>query len=472
MVSGRSVQSVLTYNLTRPYPYAWLTPVVLVTGVILATLFSFAAVASIAYEFESIYTTDPNTTENTYRWFQRAPFSWISENGANCQPALLTAGATYVTSNRAFTYSLNRMRTVGSNSQTFSAAGYQNTTMEDCQISSISVDLLRRDNTRVAADQDFWSWGATTAMGQVSCNLTSQGGVRLQVNLTTQLPRTLNSNDMLETYLAQNTSSNANMWYGFKITRGFYSKMSLAMSYSVPGGIDGTSSWGAGTITFTRNPNVTDYENPAFFVCDIGLSTDSSGLNFMHPPHTVEDWATSYQTGQNWGLPNISITADAFAKSFYSLLLMDFGMNVTTNALLTPRGIQYLQAINDTDLALASGKDIGHIGKVYVPGTGLALANSTKPVTLFSQYLCSVPRPKNAFSVFVAVILADIVFLNSCWTVFGWGLNYWVGRRDPSMMQCETCRTGRAREVVAPSSKPRDESEEILLQPSAAWSRS
>ena len=57
-----SQSSILTYSVTRPFPFPWLTWVVVVGGTILTVLFSFVAVASNAYELESIYTTNPNGT--------------------------------------------------------------------------------------------------------------------------------------------------------------------------------------------------------------------------------------------------------------------------------------------------------------------------------------------------------------------------------------------------------------------------
>ena len=39
-------------------------------------------------------------------------------------------------------------------------------------------------------------------------------------------------------------------------------------------------------------------------------------------------------------LPNIFITVDTFAKTFYSLILSDFGVVDKTNILITPEGVE------------------------------------------------------------------------------------------------------------------------------------
>ena len=38
-----------------------------------------------------------------------------------------------------------------------------------------------------------------------------------------------------------------------------------------------------------------------------------------------------------------------------------------------------------------------------------------------------------------AVVLADIVFLNACWTVFGWVATWWLGRTDSNAEYCIGC---------------------------------
>jgi hypothetical protein len=149
-------------------------------------------------------------------------------------------------------------------------------------------------------------------------------------------------------------------------------------------------------------------------------------------------------------MPNISLVVDAFAKTYYSLLLSDFNSTEETkltNALSTREGIEYLQSINNTDIAdvklIISDKGGGTIGRVTND-----LTNLTQPLdfaqhtTLFSRYLCSIPKQKSAFKLLFAVVLADIVFLNACWTVFGWVATWWLGRTDSNAEHCIGCVNG------------------------------
>jgi len=51
-----------SYNITRPYPFRWFTPLVICGGIILAVLFSLVNFAANGYYMKTVYTNDPNTT--------------------------------------------------------------------------------------------------------------------------------------------------------------------------------------------------------------------------------------------------------------------------------------------------------------------------------------------------------------------------------------------------------------------------
>lgn len=124
------------------------------------------------------------------------------------------------------------------------------------------------------------------------------------------------------------------------------------MGFQAPS--DSEASWDSGFITFSRNPNVDDYTDLSFFYCLVNFWNNLGGTSWMNPPHTVADWADPAENDGDYGfqLPNITTTVDTFAKSFYSLLLSDFGVVDQTNALLTPAGVQWLGDQADHSLAL------------------------------------------------------------------------------------------------------------------------
>jgi hypothetical protein len=107
--------------------------------------------------------------------------------------------------------------------------------------------------------------------------------------------------------------------------------------------------------------DVMDFESLDFFACTVQFQQDDRGLSHIHAPMTLRDWRDQWtskdtQDGSAPNLPNISIAVDVFSKAYYSLLLSDFNSSaetMSTNALSTGRGLEYLQAVNDTDLARA-----------------------------------------------------------------------------------------------------------------------
>lgn len=164
-----------------------------------------------------------------------------------------------------------------------------------------------------------------------------------------------------------------------------------------------------------------------------------------------EQWTAENYDRFHWNLPNISIAVDVFGKAYYSLLLSDFNSTdeiKSTNALSTGDGLAFLQDTNDTDLAEArvrfDGQGDGMIDKIYNTTT----TNLTEPLdaaqytTIFSRYLCSIPRPKSTFKLLFAVVLADIVFLSACWTAFGLIATWCLRRRSSDTEHCIGCFNG------------------------------
>jgi len=159
-----SKSSVLTYSVTRPFPFPWLTWIVLAGGTILTVLFSFVAVASNAYELESIYTTNPNGTEARRQWFEKSPFTWLNNLETRCQSSLLSVGGLYKTANRGFVYTLSGIEAnpddpVGSS--ILPSFAYKNAKLQECEVINVHITLGRLDSSRLP--MNYWTWGATTA---------------------------------------------------------------------------------------------------------------------------------------------------------------------------------------------------------------------------------------------------------------------------------------------------------------------
>ena len=226
----------------------------------------------------------------------------------------------------------------------------------------------------------------------------------------------------------------------------------------------GDQPWSSGTVVLSHNQDVGDYTDPHFFFARVNFLTNSGTLASIKPPQTVGNWADP-SLNAIYGLPNITTTLDTFAKSFYSVLLSDFGVIDKTNALLTPAGVKWLQNQVDYDLAINSYGYIGNgnfsgipsdvqnatakdgspypINQAYqlvVDAMGPRNLNSTPNSTIYTQYLCSIPKLKGPGALFFSVLLADLVFLQTCWTVLNLVATWWLERSYDHANYCDGCR--------------------------------
>lgn len=226
----------------------------------------------------------------------------------------------------------------------------------------------------------------------------------------------------------------------------------VAMAYAAP--FPGDSNWGVGNIGVHQADDGSTYNNPGFMRVGAAFTTDHAGLYWCGPT-TLGNWTTqSLLHGTFNGMPNISRSVDAFAKSYTSLLLSDFGIWApATNALASANGIQYLQSYNDSQLAETSaalGRPVsGTVSKVLDAGDALPPLSVDEPVTLNAQYLCSVPKRKGGASLVFPVLIADIVFLQTCWRLFSLVMAWFVGRRDKQSNFCAGCVEAMRMNVAA-----------------------
>ena len=151
---------------------------------------------------------------------------------------------------------------------------------------------------------------------------------------------------------------------------------------------------------------------------------------------------------------------DSYAKSFYSFLLADLGQN-------TPSIANNATALEHYTKNFTTGHKTGSLtgdgtAESYRSSEALFIDSST----LYAQYFCQEPKLKSTGSLFVAVLLADLVFLSAAWTALNWGAAAWVGRRDKNSMHCAGCAAAAGREGhELETRKPPSEADVPLLGP-------
>jgi hypothetical protein len=456
-LNNMPADSFFTYSISRQYP-AKFTWIILAGGAVLITFFTFVAVAGNAYQMDTKYANDYNATLANKTWYQKQAFSWATDMETTCEPALLTIGSDHTTTNQGFQYTIDSFRRVGDESSIPLTASYKNGSLSDCQVQDITIELLRDNQVRLA--RDYWTWGATVARSTTECTVDTDDGP-LKIVLTSQLPPAARHAEISASFLALKDSAHPGRFIGSQLVGAWYIKLSTAMSYSVPGSLYDTdkdaSSWGSGIIMLTRK-DVMDYTSLDFFTVSKASFQHNNkggpaGLSYLDntkSPKTMRDWKDQWIvpiSEKRAKIPNISTVVDTFGKAYYSLLLSDFNSSSeteSTNALSRAQGLGYLQNRTDTDLVDASSilndTEDGKVGPFTSESTNLTQPlDFAQYTTIVSRYVCSIPRPKSTFKLLFAVAVADIVFLSTCWRIFGWVAGWWLGRKDSHVQHCIGC---------------------------------
>jgi hypothetical protein len=158
---------------------------------------------------------------------------------------------------------------------------------------------------------------------------------------------------------------------------------------------------------------------------------------------------------------------DGLAKSFYALMLTDLGRNGTSNILSNPHMVMQLQKTSPFQ-PVSPGpppSDVlqneteffnwyGSVGEYSDEPYGETIQNPLKaygnpgvytsipavhPAVLATQYFCQVPQLKSIGSLLIAIIVADLVFLQALWRVLNLVVTFHVTRRYPEAEYCKGC---------------------------------
>lgn len=157
--------SVFTYNLTRPYPYRWYTPLIIVRFLLAAVLFSFLNYVSSGYTLQAKYLFDPNATtwSDSDLWLKYWPSAFVGSIKPTCQPSSLPVGTTLVTNNSALPWTITNVTLrSGDDDSTkpLSSLVYQSNFLDECQFRSITLYLDSYLSGRAAPRISLSQWGA------------------------------------------------------------------------------------------------------------------------------------------------------------------------------------------------------------------------------------------------------------------------------------------------------------------------
>ena len=130
--------------------------------------------------------------------------------------------------------------------------------------------------------------------------------------------------------------------------------------------------------------------------------------------------------------PNVWMTADGLAKSFYSTILADLGQtDNSSNIVLNTTALEYYTR-NFTYMAehVANAKP-GPANTTYNGLNGPAGHLNTFESYIATTYLCQTPKLKSIGSIIVSVLVADLVFMQALWKLFAFITTTWLSRKQP-----------------------------------------
>ena len=138
--------------------------------------------------------------------------------------------------------------------------------------------------------------------------------------------------------------------------------------------------------------------------------------------------------------PDIWNITDIYGKSCYSAVLADLGQASTPNVLLDSNSALLQEYTKDfATLKWIVNAKPGPARQSFdaVKAQRRTGSLSITPSTIYQQYLCQVPQRKSLGSLVVAVVVADLVFLQALWTILTFTTTWYVESKYPTARYCE-----------------------------------
>lgn len=444
-------ESIFGYNITRPYPFRWFTPVALVCGLVLAVLFTAINYASAGFLLAVEASADPNATMSNNP-LPRLPSFLTSKIQPTCQPVTLPVGSRFFTNQTALVYTLTSVWKAGdkgSGSVVSPSLTYFHNALDDCSVNSIQIDVESQD--RAANQLALTEWGAVVRT-YATCRINT-GSELVFFNLTQTydyVPDTV-SFAQIATFLgsgfvSRDQQKRASLWWGESLLSTYWMQMASLLQNETRERNEYPIR--KGTLSFVPQTEGVEITNTSFFRFSSQFIHTTEPGEYQFPTPEGGDKATLDNLIQEGRYPNIWSPADNLAKSAYSTVLTDLGQtwskpNILTDAAALEFFTSGLRSAQKDSVnahpgpATQSYEELKHL-------TGPLAAN---PSVISAQYICQVPRRRSAVNLALTVLLADLVFLQAAWALYKLGVDWWLGRAVKAWSHCRGCLDGEVHET-------------------------
>ncbi|XDG09694.1 hypothetical protein ABKA04_009309 [Annulohypoxylon sp. FPYF3050] len=458
-MSNGKYESFFSYGVTRPFPFRWFTPGAIIGGIVCLALFTFLNFASSGYNLVVQISSNPNGTTAEGSWLQHWPSFLTAKVQPTCEPANLPVNSQIFTNQTALTYTLTSVwqyDTATGGYIAFPSLSYYNNVLENCSVASIEMNLEALDR---AANQFAYSeWGAVLR-SYATCQIATSTGV-VFFNLTQTyeyVPSTASYTDIYKFlgtgFLSRNHTTRASLWWGESLMSMYWGAVTWQMQAERKNKTN-NNEFGIrkGTVSFMLNGTFSDIQDLHFFSTDYRFIIDKGGAYYdvIHPgtlPSNIAKPLTAGSLNSVSEYPNIWVKADTLAKSTYSTILTDLGQTAIVPNILNDEGLLTYFTSNFSQIRMANfkagpGNDSFNTLKSTTGPLGVT------PSVITTTYLCQVPQLKSAGNLILAIIVADLVLLQSMWQLYKIIAEWYLTSRQPSANYCQGC-------MNAPGEDPR-----------------
>ncbi|KAF2640657.1 hypothetical protein P280DRAFT_543395 [Massarina eburnea CBS 473.64] len=422
-------ESLFSYQLTRPYPFKWFTPAVIVGGIIATILFSFINLATNGYVLGAVETLDLNSTITNYTLMwepllnkKLIPF---------CEPHTLQVGTSYYTNNTMLSYRLDSIwekKGYDNGGPVYAELPYKNQRLYDCTIPKpiVYIEGIGRTSLQISRE----GYGARVRAA-IDCSIDIPEGTRgIQLSASYDL----NPDSELWAFPGRDSDTKASLWWGESLLAWHYVQLTTKVQKS--------EFWNKGDNPLSKGHIQTpvrftpskpqDFETSNFFdFSKFSFSAIGDDINFTHK--TISSSLIFYD-------PTLYIN-----RVFYATVMVDLGQ-------------QGLNILSDPDLLQFYSKNITSIKHYAMKNSNPYLSKRTSkdlatapyntsdnytlainPSTISAMYLCQVPIRKSIGSLIVSILIANLVFLQTSYKIFVFSVDYFMVKTDPLTRSCAGC---------------------------------
>ena len=436
--------SIFHYNLSRPYPFRWFTPVAIVGGLVLVALLSLMNFVQNSYVLGVEYASNPNATISKGVWFKNWPSYLAGSVKPVCQPANLPINSEFFTNHTALTYTITSVfEGDGQSSDASPSLPYMNNLLDKCKITLFELQF---DG---AIDQSWAAYSSSTwnidMRAYATCQIWGPMG-RTVFNLTAEYNPITATGDVPGTsrLISRNIMTKATSYWSEALLSAYWvDTVSTVWNKSL------SLDLGKGVLWFRPHKGATDINSLQFFDMNYNFYTAERNSG----PYLHDDWHTTehYINRGNKSQPQIWLPADRLAKSMYSTVMADLGQtnaNHGPSLLNDPATLQKYSSrfswiANNSDIITTAFSPLEQHDYETLKRQGETGPLEFSPAVIATKYLCQVPKLKSAGDILMSVLLADLVFLSLAWRLFTLGVDYFLDKQ-PSANYCEGCLRGES----------------------------